>query len=296
MKILVTGATGFIGSHLTRKLVEEGHSVEIIVRKESPVERLQKVKEKIRIHLYEESLESMENIFKKARPEQVIHLASYFVAEHSPGDLEPMVRGNLLFPLHLLEAMSRQGVSSLLTTATFWQHYRHEKYSPASLYAATKQAFEDILLFYVGAKKMRALILTLYDTYGPGDFRPKLFNRLRKAAEEKSVLNMSPGEQKLDLVYIDDCVEGFLSAANCLSDFSEGALQKFALASGVPVSLKEVVATYEKVLGIKLKIGWGEKPYRGREMMRPWVVDPILPGWRPRTTLIQGIRKMEEGQ
>ena len=94
--------------------------------------------------------------------------------------------------------MTVNGVSKIINTGTFWQHYENREYSPTCLYAATKQAFESILHYYVEAKFLMIITLILFDSYGPSDPRPKLFSLLQEARQSEKVIAMSPGEQKID--------------------------------------------------------------------------------------------------
>ena len=103
-----------------------------------------------------------------------------------------------------------------MNTGSYSQHYGGRAYSPVSLYAATKQAFQDILQFYCEVRGLRAVTLELPDTYGPDDKRPKLFSLLDRVARSGETLQMSPGEQLLDLLHVDDVVHGYEVAADGL--------------------------------------------------------------------------------
>jgi nucleoside-diphosphate-sugar epimerase len=68
----------------------------------------------------------------------------------------------------------------------------------------------------------------------------------------------------------------------------------YAVSSGSPVPLKDLVALYARVVGKNVPVEWGAKPYRPREVMRPWNKGMLLSGWQPKTTIQEGIKKMEE--
>lgn len=291
---LVTGATGFVGSHLVRRLIKESWKVHIISRPESSLEIIKDVKGETLNHLHDGTTDGMLRIIKESKPIIVFHLASLFLTQHQPKDLEPLIRSNILFGTQLLEAMAANGVCKLVNTGTSWQHYSNEDYNPVCLYASTKQAYEAILKFYIETTTLRVVTLKLFDTYGPNDMRPKLFNLLKKVAEDQKPLAMSPGEQLIDIVYIDDVVEAFLIAADRLLRNNAKKYEEYAVSSGNPLKLRDLVKKYEEVIGKKLPIEWGGRPYRDREVMEPWKRGEKLYGWTPKVCLDEGIKKISE--
>ena len=291
-KALITGGTGFIGSALCRRLVTDGWDVHLVVRNESAFSQLDGILDRITLGVHDGSTEGIQAILRKTKPTTVFHLASLFLVEHKPADIEPLIQSNIVFGTQLVEAMAANGVYELVNTGTSWQHFESHEYNPVCLYAATKQAFENILTFYVKVTPLRVITLKLFDTYGPNDPRNKLFNLLRRAAKTQVPLAMSPGEQLVDLVYLDDVVEAYLEAARRLSE-PEVQQEAYAVSSGSPIRLKELVQIYSRVTGIPVPVEWGHRPYRFREVMIPWNKGPSLPGWLPRTNIEEGIRRME---
>jgi len=184
--------------------------------------------------------------------------------------------------------MARQGARDLVNTDTSWQHYENQQYSPVNLYAATKQAFEDLLQYYLEACGLRVVTLNLFDTYGPDDPRPKLMNLLKRVAREQQPLAMSPGEQWIDLVHVDDGVRAYEVAAGRLLKGGVMGHERYAVSSGNPVQLRELVRQVERILGRNLPITWGGRPYRSREVMQPYA-GRSLPGWMPQTKLGSGL-------
>ncbi|MGM0779560.1 MAG: NAD-dependent epimerase/dehydratase family protein [Bacillota bacterium] len=295
-RALVTGATGFIGSHLSKRLVKDGWIVHVIVREHSNLSPLKNSGDSINFHYYNGSMATMTEILKTAKPDVVFHLASMFIAQHTSAQIDSLIQSNITFGVQLAEAMVLNGIYCLINTGTSWQHFEDKDYSPVCLYAATKQAFESLLTYYSESSKLKVINLKLFDSYGPEDYRPKLFSLLRKASFDISPLIMSPGEQLIDLVYIDDIVDAFLKAASRIEGNDEIRWEDFAVTSRSPISLKEVVNTYQAVTGKKLSIKWGALPYRKNEVMLPWSKGKLIPGWKPQVSLIEGIKKMEEVQ
>lgn len=288
---LVTGATGFVGSHLARRLVREGWQVHILSRAGS---RLPDAGEFAQVtnHIHDGSTEGMVRCVALAKPDVVFHLASLFLPQHATKDVEPLIVSNVLFGNQLLEAMRINEISRIINTGTSWQHYNNEDYNPVCLYAATKQAFEALLEYYAQACGVKAITLKLFDTYGPDDPRPKLFHLLSKAAKLGESLDMSAGEQLIDIVHIDDVVEAYLIAAQRLLGGKVSQHECYAVSSGQPLPLKELVQLYAEVTKQTVNVNWGARPYRYREVMVPWHRGNSLMGWSPKIKLSEGMRQL----
>ena len=292
MRTLVTGATGFIGSHLTQRLATSEHEVHVLVRQSSSPTALTALGPVVNVHVTDGSVDSLRAIIRLAAPEIVFHAASLFLSEHQPGDVAGLVQSNILFPCQLVEVMVRNGIHRLVNCNTSWQHYRGHEYSPVCLYAATKQAFSDLLRYYVEAAGLSVINLTLFDTYGPNDRRQKLFSILYGAAASCEGIAFSPGDQLVNLVYIDDVVDAFIIAAHKLLEGSDARFDDFVVRTTEPIRLRELVDVFSTVTGLTPKIVWGGRPYRCREMMTPWEGGAILPGWTVKVGLREGIRRM----
>ena len=176
--------------------------------------------------------------------------------------------------------MTLEGANYLVNTGTSWQHFENQSYSPVNLYAATKQAFEVLLEYYVEARELRVITLKLFDTYGPNDPRPKLLNLLKGLVNHDQRLAMTAGEQKIDMVHVEDVVRAFTIASDRLMQGKVLGMESYAVSSGRHLHLRELVNMVETKLVYKLPIDWGAKPYRKREVMTPWR-GKQLPGWFP---------------
>jgi nucleoside-diphosphate-sugar epimerase len=286
---LITGATGFVGSHLARRLVLEGWRVHIVSRVDSLLPKAEGFAY-VTNHVYDGSTESMVNCVFQAKPDVVFHLASLFLSQHETKDVNSLIESNLLFGNQLLEAMKVNQVTNLVNTGTSWQHYNNDDYNPVCLYAATKQAFEAILEYYVQACGIKVITLKLFDTYGPDDPRPKLFRLLSAAATSGETLNMSGGEQLIDLVHIDDVTEAYLIALQRLLEGKVSRHEIYAVSSGNPIPLKELVQMYAAATEQVVTVNWGARPYRFREVMSTWSTGVKLAGWTPKITLSNGFQ------
>jgi nucleoside-diphosphate-sugar epimerase len=288
--ICITGATGFIGSHLLLSLMGEGvYSITAIIKNQE-MEAVIRVP-KVTYYTDNGNTGDLVNFFRDRGFDCVIHLASVYLKDHSSDQIGDLIESNVLFGTRLLEASVSSGIRAFINTGTSWQHYQGSGYSPVNLYAASKQAFEDIAKYYMEKENLYFVTLKLNDTYGPGDTRRKIFN-IWNNLKEGEPLKMSPGEQLIDIMHIFDVVSAFKAL---LAQVSEdlGARcyvgTSFSIHNSRIVTLKELAGIYETVSGKKLTIEWGGLSYREREVMVPWRGGESIRGWRQKITLEEGI-------
>jgi nucleoside-diphosphate-sugar epimerase len=219
------------------------------------------------------------------KPDAVIHLATHFLASHDVTDISTLVRSNIEFGTFVLEGAA-QCSARVLNVNSAWQHVEGAAYSPVSLYAATKQAFSDIAEYYAQVRELEIRDVTLFDSYGPGDTRMKLVPLLLSAARSGASLDMSDGNQLIDLTYVDDVAVGLLHAA-LASDLPLSTV----IRTWNPLTIREVVARVEAVTGTSLAVNWGVRPARPREMRTDWVFGTALPGWQPTVSMEDGLAR-----
>lgn len=290
MKILITGATGFIGSYLTKKILQDNNVLHAIVRRSSKKSNLDN---RIKIFEFDNNTVELTSYMNREKFEGVIHLASLFLSSHKSEDVTNLINSNILFPTVLLEACVENDVKWFINTGTFTQHYKNKRYSPVNLYSATKQAFEDVAKYYIETSNINFVTIKLFDTFGAGDRRPKIFSLWSKMAKTKDVLDMSPGEQIIDINYVENVADGYMRMAKLLS--SNSGIQfkgkTFTLSSGERHTLRQLAKIFEKATNEKLNINWGKRAYRDREVMVPWEKGNNVPGWKPKISLIKAIKK-----
>jgi nucleoside-diphosphate-sugar epimerase len=288
-KTLVTGATGFVGSNLVRGLITDGWGVAVLVRESSDLDAISDLIQLIEIYRFDGKIDTMVAIFSEYRPDVVFHVASLFLANHHTDQIESLVESNILFGVQLVEGMAETGVKCLVNTSTSWEYYDNGKYNPVNLYAATKRAFLDVLEYYIEAKNVRAITLRLCDTYGPNDQRPKLLNLLKRIAGTDEVIALSPGWQKIDMVHIDDVINGYILSAHRLLNSEVIGHEIYKLSSDNPISIRELVGLLERRIGKSINVEWGARTYRDREVMEPWEGGESLPGFETVVSLEAGI-------
>lgn len=292
MKLFITGATGFIGSHLSKKLLADGHELCFtrLSHEANPFEGDKRVNSYLLNN--GNDIYGLIEFLKTNQIEGIIHLASFVQSgNHESDDIEKLIDTNLKFSTVVLEAAFQAGVKWFINTGTYWQHYNNANYSPVNLYAATKQAFMDIARYYWETNKINFFTIMLFDTYGPNDTRPKIFNLWERIADSGETLDMSPGEQLIDISYVDDIVSAFsmlsLHLQNQHPEVKNGDV--FTVKANKRFTLKELASIFEETTKSKLNINWGGREYREREVMIPWESGILVPGWEPQVSIEQGI-------
>lgn len=289
---LLTGATGFLGGHVVPALRTLGWSVAAIVRPESTPERVSALRNAGCVtYVHDGGRPSLERIVEAVQPTCTWHLAAHFVAVHAASDLAPLIHANVEFGALLLDVLSdRIETPAVVTVGTAWQQHNNAVYAPMSLYAATKQAFDSFAAFYAGVRKMRIVECLLFDTFGPNDPRRKLLWALSNAATTQVPLKLSgDGSQFMDLLHVEDVVRALIVAGKRALAAAPGASERWAVRSEEPVTVRALVERFERARGVAVPVEWNARPPRPREMTVPWTAGEVLPGWRARIGLDEGL-------
>jgi CDP-3, 6-dideoxy-D-glycero-L-glycero-4-hexulose-4-reductase len=294
-KCIITGATGYIGSHVLKYMLSKGWEVHIIADPKFGYDNIKDSIGKIDIFEYDGDILSLCDYFQKTQADVVYHLAAAVITNYKPEQVPILIQSNIQFGTEILEAMKQSNTKLIVSTGSYWQNYNSDDYNPVDLYAATKEAFEKIIKYYTEAEGIRAITLRLYDVYGTNDLRPKLWNTIKKIAGTDEVLNLSPGEQRLDMIFISDVCTAYEKAFSLLIENKNVKNETYGVYSGNRMSLKEIVELYRTLLDKPVNIVYGGKPYKTREVMEPTSRLLVLPGWLPAVSIEEGLVKILKG-
>ena len=284
MNILVTGATGFVGRNLIAEL-RKCNTVFAVVRNPQDLECLG-----LQGFVINGDVQKLKKYIESNGIDGVIHLAAMCVVHHDSSQIGELISSNITFGTMILEAAcSVATVKWFINTGSIWQNFNSigNVYNPVNLYAATKEAFIDIAKYYTEVSKIKFCTLKLCDCYGPEDRRGKILSLLKDSINSEKILYLTPGEQKIDILYITDVVKGFIHLIHMISSDLE-IKSEYVLSAGYFLTLREIVSIFEKKVGKSLNVKWGGKQYRFREVMSPWIGEQ-LPGWHPDISISEGI-------
>lgn len=291
IKILLTGASGYIGKHFLNKLLEsERYSISILIRPTTDSEFVSSYNNKVNIYEYD-TFESLIKIFRIESLDLIIHLAGHVGSGITLEEVEKNINGNLVLTAHLLEAMRLNGVSKIINTGSYWEFDENGDNKPNTPYSIFKSASRNLIEYYAALYDFQYLNLVLYDVYGENDHRGKLLTKIL-SLKETETLELTGGEQEISFTYIGDVVSGYISAINLMINDENYLNQTFHLRNEESYKLKTVI---EKLLTISGKIAnvkYGNIPYSAYQLMSIPDNVSILPNWKTEVNLEEGFSRL----
>lgn len=291
-KCIITGATGYIGSHVLRYLLDRGWDTHVVADPKFGYANISDILNQIDVFEYSGDISALCDYFKTVDADVVFHLAAAVITNYKPSQVPELIQSNIQFGTEILEAMKDTKTRLFVGTGSYWQNYNCEEYNPVDLYAATKEAFEQIIQYYVDAYHYKAATLRLFDVYGEDDKRPKIWTLLREIAGTESVLDISPGEQLLDLVHVSDVCTAYESAFEYLKSKESSCREVFGVYTGERMTLKDAIKHFEEYAAQTIHVNFGGRKYKEREVMNPIMCLEKIPGWSPLISPLEGIKRM----
>uniref|UniRef100_A0A831UBH9 SDR family epimerase/dehydratase n=1 Tax=Geobacter metallireducens TaxID=28232 RepID=A0A831UBH9_GEOME len=288
MRVLITGATGFLGSHIVRTLLVQGSEVSILKRRESSLARIGDLLPKVDSYDIEET--RLEDIFSHGtKYDAIVHAATCY--GRNGESVTEIVKSNVGFPVRLLEAAISGGVGSFLNADTSLPPL-------LNAYALSKQQFSDWGRFLGSQGRIRFINLKLEHFYGPGDDPGKFISQvITGCVTNAPEIRLTKGEQKRDFIFIDDVVSAFLLLL-ARTDAGGLGFHEYEVGFGEAVTIRSFVETVHRLAGSATNLNFGAVPYRSGEVMESRAdITPLKNlGWQPRVSLRDGLRKIIEDE
>ena len=296
-KVLITGISGFIGSHLARRVVAEGAEVYGLVRNSSNLWRIQDLKNQINLHYVDlRDFGAVKKAVQGVKPQKAFHLAAYVDASRAFEQLDDMAEVNIKGTLNLLRALDGTGYDCFINTGTCEEYgdnpvpFREEQVpNPVSPYSASKAATTMFCRMLYKTEGLPAITLRPFLTYGPGQESNMLIPSLIKKTLKGEAFEMTGGEQTREFNYVDDIVEGYVRAS-----ITPGAIGEIInIGNGVEYRIRGVAEMVLKLMNSPLKPKIGALQYRPGETWHFYCDNTkareIL-GWKPKVSLEDGLK------
>lgn len=288
MKILLTGASGFLGSALALHWLNAGHQVALLLRPTSKLDRLRGLEASFDIGRCTADVE-VDAFVKKVQPEVVVHTACNY-GRQGETSLQ-LFDANLRLGLVLLQAL--QQVANPVSFINTGSALAPE----VSPYALSKYQFSQwgSMLATQSGGQLRFINVQLQHMYGPGDDASKFTTHVLHACHRNDPqLKLTAGEQARDFIYIEDVVSAYdtlLTQRNQLND-----AQDIEVGSGVAPTVRQFVETAHYLTGSSTQLLFGSLPYRANEAMQCLanVARMSELGWAPVFNLNAGLKKTIE--
>jgi len=296
MRCLVTGASGHLGSYLTRLLATRGEDVTILVRPSSDLWRLDGALDGIRvIRARMEDLREAAGELRIAAPETVFHLGWSGVTADKRNHPDALIE-NVTGSLRLFQMVRQAGCGCFVGVGSQAEYGPQSSSiseemtpTPDTLYGVAKLSVGQMLAALCAKSDIRFLWLRLFATYGPKDdpahLIPSVIEKL--LAGERS--SLTAGEQVWDYMYVEDAAECLYRAA-CAPD----AAGIYNLCSGYPETVHRIVERLRDMVDPSLPLGFGDIPYGPGAVMSVRGENAKIRnaiGFSPRTSLCSGLRK-----
>jgi len=299
MRAFLTGATGFVGSHLCRLLVESGEEVAVLMRARSSPWRIEDLLDRVSVIRGDiVAIDSYKDELAAFKPDIVYHLGWHGVSNDSRNNAG-QVSENLSGGIALAEMAASVGCSAVIGVGSQAEYGpcagamdESAPTNPTTLYGAAKLSLYHLCRAALLESEVRFAWIRLFSAYGPMDnpnwMIPYLIDRLLDGKKPSLTL----GEQKWDYIYVGDAVGAIASVGR-----TREAGGVFNLGSGKARPLRGVIESVRDLIDPTMPLGFGEVPYRPDQVMHLEADIRRLvgaTGWRPKTDIAEGLRKTIE--
>ena len=295
-KILVTGGAGFIGSHLTNRLVNLGARVSVIVKYNSIIDNPRLVKIWDNINVIQADLRNTDSVreMKKMSFDLTFHLAAYNHVGDSFKHVLENINSNLISTINLLnngpkiKKIIHMGTSEIYGVQKRLPFNVREKPNPMSPYGVTKYASELFSLLKSKSSKLNLLCVRPFNTFGPYQSEKAIIPELIIKCIQNKEIRTTGGKQTREFNYVDNIIDGML----LLNKKVNHSIEPINVGSNNPISIKSLVKKIHKFTDSKSKLKIGSLKYRPNEIWKMQANNKyiISKGWKPKINFDEGLK------
>lgn len=291
MRILITGATGFVGKTLIPMLCKDATNELYLLVRNAPKAR-SLFKNNV-VNIVDTNERTWIDNVKEVNPNIVLHLAAYFTGRHDSVSINCIIDSNIKFTTLLLEAISQTDCEHFINIGTFSEfYYGAGEYAPNNLYSASKTSERSIIRYYQTISKWNWINVVVYSPYGRKNTCKKVLDYMVDSFNSDVPIDFTRGEQILDFIHVDDMADFFCNLISKLNNLDE-KFYEFHLGSGVGHSIREVSIIMEKIWGRKMNANWGGKEYTAQDIM--YAVAPVnknikILNWHSKISIEEGLQ------
>jgi len=286
--VLITGATGFLGSHLVKYLLENGYQVVILKRSFSKIDRLISVLDKL--ICYDLDKCNLSQPFLDIDTiDAVIHTATEYGRQMESAS--SVANSNTFFPLLLMEEAVKNDVKLFINTDTYFNK-KEIPYRGLANYSLSKKHFLDWGKHFADSGKICFFNMYLEHIYGTHDSPSKFTTYvIQSCLNNVPYLNLTEGRQTRDYVYIDDVVSAYYRVLNNSSE--EVKFQEYEVGTGMLTSVREFAENVHFFTNSSTILKFGAMPYQNYEIMESKANNSSLLelGWKAKISLKEGLQK-----
>jgi len=284
--VVITGASGFLGSHLVREFARRGYRVTAIMRPSSSPDRIRDVSG---LHVVDTAKLDPPTLFKGVAA--VVHAATCYGRNGETA--AEILAANVDFPVSVMEGAALAGVPVFVNTDSYYTKDGSNS-SFLTSYSLSKRQFVEWGRELANRYRMRFINMRLEHLYGEGDSASKFVPALvRQCAGGVPEIPLTSGEQQRDFIHVRDAVAAFVRVLEVQSG-SDPLLTEYEVGCGTSIALREFVTLLNRLSGNRTRLMFGALPYRKDEIMSSKAdIDALKRlGWSPGVSLEEGLSSL----
>jgi nucleoside-diphosphate-sugar epimerase len=300
--VLVTGGAGFIGSHLVRRLIRDGHPVVVLTRETTDMHRIADVAPRLTVLRNDMSDERrLAGLLQELSPIGVFHCASSNIKQGVAAPEDELIRANVAGTIHLVNALRDVQYRFFVNCGSYLEYGTHDtplkesdRCEPLEIYALTKLAGTLYCQAAARAAKKPIITFRIFSPYGPAMERGRLVDNVIRHALRNEDISLTSPDVSRDFIFVEDMADLYMEA---MEKAEAHGGEVFNLASGKAVTLKEFAELVLRVTGSSSKLIWGgakavsyDKGCQEANMQKTYNAF----AWRPTRDLKAGITKIIE--